>query len=80
MARMDVPFSASYKRGMGGNPCYLCGRDVKNPKYLIHVCHGGHVLVTEDDCANDGSCLGGKVVGSDCWKQHPEIHKFGGKS
>lgn len=61
-------------------PCQVCGRAVKDPEYYIHICHGGHLVVTEAECSkDDGNCLALHPLGKDCAKKlqaNPEIAKY----
>ena len=64
------------------HPCCLCGKPVPEPfKYVVHEHDGGGVLVTEEEAENlpGNADMGMQPVGSDCWRKHPEIHKYGFK-
>lgn len=68
-----------YPAGFKQHPCCICGKACPYPsKYMVWEHNGGGWLVTEEEAKklNPGADLGPQPVGSDCWKKHPEIHKY----
>lgn len=56
----------------GPNPCYVCNKDVKKPRYYVEVYNGGRDIrkVGEaDPNVNDPGYCGCYPVGSDCAKK-----------
>ena len=67
--------------------CLVCGKPVKDTSGSAHWVHehdGGGLIVTDRLAAqlDSMSDLGFQAIGSDCWKKHPELHRFedGGQS
>jgi len=59
--------------------CYLCGKELKNPKHTIHVHGGGSYAVTEEEAKTlepHTGDLGAFYIGSECMKKHPEIKPY----
>lgn len=63
-------------------PCAICGRPCKNPKYYLWIHHGGSHAVTKDEgerLNSTGSCgadLGCHPIGADCLKRNPQLKPF----
>lgn len=57
------------------DPCWICGRVVRNPKHWLHIHEGGAVAVTEAVAAtlDPNADMGCYPIGTDCLKKHPEL-------
>lgn len=62
-------------------PCAICGKNVKSPKYGVHM-FWGDVAVTDAGAAaiieneGHGGDMGFYPVGSDCLRNNPQIKPF----
>lgn len=76
MLRVSEIRSKNYEKneelGGDGLPCVVCGKWTDKPPVLLHLCHGGSMLVTEGECDQKG-CLHGYPVGSECWRKYKKI-------
>ena len=57
----------------GVEPCVVCGRRVKEPRYFLHVVNGGtHALHPEDEdkYEADGGEMGMQIIGPNCRRKH----------
>lgn len=60
-----------------GNPCVLCGKNVKNPAGFLTVADGGaHFVMPGYDGSNDPAYMGCFPIGKDCYRQHPELKPY----
>lgn len=64
-------------------PCILCGKEVKNPRYWVHVClHCDRILMNDGERCPDGYDEDGEggcgwfAVGPDCIKRVPKEYRF----
>ena len=59
-------------------PCVLCGKPVKNLRYMVHVHCGGGVIVTETEAQglSDDADLGFYPIGSHCLRANPDINQY----
>lgn len=77
---MVTPFSGkghseNQKRSFHLNldPCVICGRPVRHPKYWLVVVDGGSAFGDTNSDPNDPGYMGGFPIGPDCLAQHPEL-------
>jgi len=77
---ITCPIAKSYnqRRITTSEFCFICGRDVKNPKHFIHVHEGGRTIVTEEEAKtlDPSGDMGGFCVGPECIRNHPEIKPY----
>ena len=57
------------------SPCIVCGKALKEPRWLLNVINGGHDIATDEppgdiDEAGDLYWL---PIGTDCLRRHPEL-------
>lgn len=59
-------------------PCIICGRQVRDPRYMVHVHDGGDSIVTEVEASmlSESADMGLFPIGPDCLKAHPEIKPY----
>lgn len=59
-------------------PCIICGKPVKNPRYMVHVHEGGASLVTETEAQamDDNADLGLYPIGVKCLKNNPDLQQY----
>ncbi|MGZ6347988.1 MAG: hypothetical protein ACXWP0_01200 [Ktedonobacterales bacterium] len=93
MAKMKIPTKPKTKyrysgKSTGDGPCIICGREVIDAKYYVHMCGGGTLACTpdedEDVKRHDSGDLGVQYIGghqsNGCTKwlkdQHPEFFKL----
>lgn len=59
-------------------PCAVCGKGVSNPRWWVHVHGGGSVLVMEDEAAtlDPAGDMYFFPLGSNCYRQHPELKPY----
>lgn len=63
--------SLKYKPCSNGDPCWVCGKQVKNPRYGVRVVSGGNRFLHKDDqdeWTDESSDLGLHYVGPECAK------------
>lgn len=59
-------------------PCVVCGRPIKTPRWYVHVVDGG-ASVCDPNIENwpDGAGdLGWLPVGPECLRRHPELRPY----
>lgn len=81
-----VPKSPSYYRNIEKHdrqPCLICGKPVRATMYArgtrwVHVHEGGSRIVTDRlaETLDPSADLGMYPIGADCWRKHPELHRF----
>lgn len=83
-----IPYSPDFTHNRSRNGgavglygfCIICGKEIKNPlkAHYLHVHNGGGDIVSEEEAArlDPAADLGGQPVGSDCWRKHPELHRY----
>ena len=69
-------YSKNEARGGDGYPCVVCGKYIAKPTFMVHVGLGGSHLLDHDDNSEPNSDLGGYPIGSDCLRNHPELHAY----
>lgn len=80
-----IPRTADYSRNAeraGDNlPCAICGKVVKltAPHYMVRTYLGGCLASDAVADANPSADSGYYPVGANCWRKHPEIHRYGSK-
>ena len=62
-----------YKEGKGVSPCICCGKEVKNPKYYVHLLTSGD-LVSSDEEFEDSQGL--FPIGNSCKSKLPNNFYF----
>lgn len=76
---IELPISKHYvdHAFTGKAPCIICNREVKNPKFWIHIVDGGTKIIDPNQKWSDpNSDLGLHPVGSDCIRKHPQIRPY----
>lgn len=78
---MNIPHSpdrAERRRRHGGEPCVVCGREVKNPSLFLECIGGGEsecVLPGTADVADPGY-MGLLPIGQCCLRRHPGLKPY----
>lgn len=73
---------SDYRDPNGGQgryyPCVICNRDVKHPRYTLHVVDAGFHAVHPDDEPYDdgGSDLGYLPIGTECLRRFPQLKPY----
>jgi hypothetical protein len=64
--------------GSDETPCIVCGKGCKNPQWMVHLSDGGMYIVTEQEAQemNDNLEMGWWPVGTDCYRNNPEIRPY----
>jgi hypothetical protein len=84
---LAITTTATYSKNIGKTkgdrtPCVICGKGIKQPRYYVHVHHGGTHVVTEaeaaqlNDAGRDGFDLDFLPIGPDCLRAHPEYRPY----
>ena len=65
MARMKIPTNHYYNAGVsfGDGPCVVCGRNVVDAKYVVHMTDGGDNACTPDEDAHVNQHEGSSDLG-----------------
>src|SRR5690242_14568660 len=69
-------------RAHGDYPCIVCGRKVRDPRYMVHVHGGGLTIATEQEAEElnkdeEGAAdMGMYPIGADCLRKHPELKPY----
>jgi hypothetical protein len=83
---LDFERSKNYDRNRltadgGKEGCVICGKDIKDAKYWLHL-FWGLTAVTEEEAAEinrkegDGGDMYFFPIGTDCLKRHPELKPY----
>lgn len=71
-AIFEIPQTEHHDCG-GEMPCYLCGKEVKRPRYMIEVVNGGGDAAAKGLAPdeNDPGYMGFHYIGPECRKKLP---------
>jgi tRNA U34 2-thiouridine synthase MnmA/TrmU len=67
----------TYDEGKGENPCVCCGKDVKTPKYWVHMLTSGNLVSTDEPFAEQED-MGMFPIGNSCKNKLPNNFYFKG--
>jgi hypothetical protein len=79
---IEIPFDPLFVENMnrtqshGFNPCIICGRKCKNPRYKVYVNSGFSHILTEDEFRQDEGQMLLFPIGADCLRKHPEVRSY----
>ena len=71
----DVQVDNHQDKETGDNPCICCGKDVNQPKFMVHLLTNGN-LVSTDQEFNEKEDQGFFPIGSDCKNKLPNNFTF----
>jgi hypothetical protein len=72
----EIPLNDVQDSGIdqdGKNPCICCGKEIKNPKYFVHLLTTGNLVSSEEDFEDS---QGLHPIGSECKNRLPNNFIF----
>lgn len=88
---IEIPFDDNFSENQdkfpchdAQQPCVICGRACKNPRYMVRVHDGYTKIVTEEEAERMNTVdydkyaddMGMHPIGPDCLRKHPEIRPY----
>ena len=70
---LDNIIDENYKESKGENPCICCGKNVKNPRYHVHLLEDGNLVSTREDFINSQGFF---PIGNTCKNKLPNNFYF----
>ena len=58
----------------GNNPCIICGKDIKDSPYFVHLLNDGNLINIDDEGIENS--MGLQPIGKTCKKKLPEDFIF----
>lgn len=63
----------SFDETKGENPCICCGKNIKNPKYSVHLLDTGNLISSDEDFAESQGFF---PIGTSCKNKLPNNFYF----
>lgn len=63
----------SYDETGNENPCICCGKEVRNPKYMVHLLKTGNLISSQEDFAESQGFF---PIGNSCKNKLPNNFYF----